>query len=82
MLVTQPNHSHITFIENKRQWEDRVCFKSEMRGGALFFENNAITYTFYDPEYLDKFSAMKSGTPNVILDSLVTCYASRMPSSA
>jgi gliding motility-associated-like protein len=79
VVVPEPkHHSHISFIENKTQWEERIRFKSEIRGGALFFEDNAITYTFLDPEYLDKISAIKSGSTSVELDSLVTCYAYRM----
>ena len=78
MIMPQPNHSQITFIENKTQWEERIRFKSEMRGGALFFEDNAITYTFYDPEYLDKMQAIKFSSTSVKLDSMVTCYAYRM----
>ena len=78
VVVPESHHNHITFIENKKQWEERIRFKSEIRGGALFFENNAITYTFYDPDYLDKIRAIKSGSTSVKLDSLVTCYAYRM----
>lgn len=74
-------HSAITFIENKRQWESVIKFKSEIRGGALFFETNAITYAFYDPDYLEKIAALKSGSQqksNFKLDSLVECYAYRI----
>ena len=73
----------ISFIENKKQWEEVVKFKSEMRGGALFFEGSAITYAFYDPEFLEKIAAMKTGRiygkkSNIKIDSLVECYAYRM----
>ena len=73
----------ISFIENKKQWEEVIKFKSEMRGGALFFETNAITYAFYDPDYLDRIAAMKTGRiygrkTNVKMDSLVECYAYRI----
>lgn len=78
IMPEHSHHSHIAFIENKKQWEDRIRFKSEIRGGALFFEDNAVTYTFYDPEYLEKIQAIKSGSTSVELDSLVTCYAYRM----
>jgi hypothetical protein len=71
-------HEHIFFIENKRQWDEKIKFKSEMRGGALFFESNRITCSFIDPDYLDKIQAMKSGATTVVLDSLATYYAYRM----
>ncbi|MDR2409149.1 MAG: hypothetical protein LBE13_13685, partial [Bacteroidales bacterium] len=76
--TSHERHGHISFIENKRQWDEKVKFKSEMRGGALFFEGNGITCSFYDPDYLEKIQAFKSGSTTVVLDSLVTCYAYRM----
>jgi gliding motility-associated-like protein len=78
MPKAEPAHKHITFIENKRQWDEKVRFKSEMRGGALFFETNAITYSFTDPAYLDKLQAIKTGSTQVTLDSLATYYAYQM----
>ncbi|MDR1180692.1 MAG: PKD domain-containing protein, partial [Bacteroidales bacterium] len=72
------SHEHIFFIENKRQWDERIKFKSEMRGGALFFESNGITGSFIDPDYLEKIQALKSGSTTVVLDSLATYYAYRM----
>ncbi len=75
---SEHHHKHISFIENKGQWEEMVKFKSEIRGGALFFESNKITYSFYDPDYLDKIQAIKTGAGSVVLDSLITCYAYRM----
>ncbi|MCL2130845.1 MAG: gliding motility-associated C-terminal domain-containing protein [Lentimicrobiaceae bacterium] len=77
----------IAFIENKRQWEEVVKFKSEMRGGALFFETNSVTCVFYDPEYLEKIAALKSNrifgkntksAREIKMDSVVECYAYRM----
>jgi gliding motility-associated-like protein len=76
--IHHEGHEHISFIENKRQWDEKIKFKSEMRGGALFFEANGITCSFYDPDYLDKIQAFKSGAATVVLDSLVSCYAYRM----
>jgi gliding motility-associated-like protein len=72
------HHKHISFIENKKQWDEKIKFKSEMRGGALFFESNGIAYSFYDIDYLNKIQAIKSGSTTVVLDSLVTTYAYRM----
>ena len=72
------HHGHISFIENGGQWEEFIKFKSEMRGGALFFEQNKVTYLFVDPEYLEKMQAAKFSSPPVALDTVVTCYAYRM----
>jgi hypothetical protein len=72
------NHGQISFIENKGQWEDFIKFKSEMQGGALFFERNKVTYSFYDSDYLEKMRAVKFGATPVDLESYITCYAYRM----
>jgi hypothetical protein len=77
IAIPQSDHSHITFIENKKQWEERIRFKSEIRGGALFFEKNAITYTFCDPAYLDRIHGQVPSSDTKI-DTLITCYAYRM----
>ena len=73
----------ISFIENKKQWEEVIKFKSEMRNGAVFFEKNAITYHFCDPEFLEKVAALKSqrlAKQKSVkpLDSLVEYYAYRV----
>jgi gliding motility-associated-like protein len=39
-----------TFIENKGQWESNVNYKAEIKSGAVFFENEAITFHLYSSE--------------------------------
>ncbi|MBP7103059.1 MAG: gliding motility-associated C-terminal domain-containing protein [Bacteroidales bacterium] len=47
-------HSNVAFIENKNQWDEKIKFKTEFRGGAIFFEKNCITYVLQDRESVEK----------------------------
>ena len=81
MMIQEHHEKHrgtISFIENKGQWEDFIKFKSEMRGGALFFEPNRVTFSFTDPEYFEKIQAIKFGATPLSPESSITCYAYRM----
>lgn len=37
----------ISFIENKNQWPENVKYKLDLNNGAIFFENDKITYNFF-----------------------------------
>jgi len=37
------------FTRNEGQWEDKVKYKTEIPGGALFLRNQGLTYVFVDP---------------------------------
>ncbi len=43
------------FIENKGQWRNSVQFKTEISGGYLYIENDALTYDFYDESELERY---------------------------
>ncbi|MDD3281835.1 MAG: hypothetical protein PHC83_09755, partial [Bacteroidales bacterium] len=47
-------HSNVAFIENKNQWDEKIKFKTEFRGGAIFFEKNCITYVLQDRESVER----------------------------
>jgi len=34
-------------VQNKGQWENRILYKTNFKGGNLFVENSAFTYVFY-----------------------------------
>lgn len=36
------------FIENKGQWPSQVLYASDVKGGKIFLENNALKYHFFD----------------------------------
>jgi hypothetical protein len=38
------------FIANKGQWKDNVLYRSDIPGGALFFESNKLTYHLLHPD--------------------------------
>ncbi|MBL7943939.1 MAG: PKD domain-containing protein, partial [Flavobacteriales bacterium] len=40
----------LEFIHNAGQWEEQVRFKAPMWNGAVFLEEDGITYNFYNPE--------------------------------
>ncbi|HEY1039642.1 MAG TPA: hypothetical protein VGF30_09575, partial [Bacteroidia bacterium] len=40
----------IRFTENKNQWEKFIKYRAQLDGGALFVQNNRLTYHFYDKE--------------------------------
>ena len=42
------HQQHVNFTENKGQWSEKVTFKADLDGGALFVENNCFTYHFYN----------------------------------
>lgn len=42
----------LEFIENKGQWEEPFLYKAELLNGALFLEENCITFNFVDHEDL------------------------------
>lgn len=73
--IAHEHEKSISFIENKGQWEDFICYKSELKGGSVFFEKNIVTFNFIDNDYLEKLGAIKTGNTNIILDSLATFYA-------
>ncbi|MBO4542944.1 MAG: hypothetical protein J5725_07160, partial [Bacteroidales bacterium] len=59
--IAHEHEKSISFIENKGQWEDFICYKSELKGGSIFFEKNIVTFNFIDNDYLEKLGAIKTG---------------------
>lgn len=48
----------LRFTENKGQWESNILFRAQLDGGALFLENNSLTFNFYDKK---KYRALHHG---------------------
>ncbi|MDD2635677.1 MAG: gliding motility-associated C-terminal domain-containing protein [Bacteroidales bacterium] len=59
------------FIENKGQWNKNVRYKMELHNGALFLEDNCITYNFINPDEMNYSAAHHGaeGTSNSLLKS-------------
>ncbi len=45
---------NLDFIENKRQWNDRVHFRVNIPGGSIWLEEQGFTYLFYDGNAMDQ----------------------------
>ena len=39
--------SYLNYTENKGQWDAKILYKTDFRGGNLFVENDAFTFVFY-----------------------------------
>lgn len=54
-----PHHDPtLRFTENAGQWQNNILFRAQLDGGALFIENNNLTFHFYDKV---KFRALHHG---------------------
>jgi len=53
-VFAQHEHSQkqslIRFTENKNQWDSFIKYRAQLDGGALFLQNNRLTYHFYDKD--------------------------------
>jgi len=55
------HQQHVNFTENKGQWLNKVAFKADLDGGALFVENSCFTYNFYNKSALHENHINKTG---------------------
>jgi gliding motility-associated-like protein len=46
--------SYLNYIKNKGQWNPKVLYQADFRGGRLFMEKNAVTYLFYPQDGLTR----------------------------
>ncbi|MBL7755287.1 MAG: gliding motility-associated C-terminal domain-containing protein [Chitinophagaceae bacterium] len=53
------------FIENKRQWDSEILFKSHLPSGALFLTRTALVYAFYSAEDMDALHELAHDGQNV-----------------
>ena len=51
-LAAIEDPSYVNFIQNKGQWNPKVLYQADFRGGRMFLEQNAFTYLFYPPDGL------------------------------
>ena len=51
--------SGVEFVQNDRQWDERVLFKASLHGGALFAERDGFTFVLLHPQQLKEFYAAK-----------------------
>ena len=77
-----PAHSKrakdLQFEENKGQWDNRALYKTDLKGGRLFLEKGALTYTFYDPADLDRIHSIRHQQNVDISSEIVHHHAFRV----
>jgi len=57
IVIPQVNPA-LKFTENKGQWDEKILFRAQLDGGALFLEKNCLTFNFYDKK---KFRSIHHG---------------------
>jgi gliding motility-associated-like protein len=50
MCIAFHSFSQYEYVENKGQWHENVLYKVSINDGAMFLENNCITWALVDPE--------------------------------
>ncbi len=51
-IVTPHVDPALRFTENLGQWEEKILFRAQLDGGALYVEKNCLTFNFYDKKKL------------------------------
>jgi gliding motility-associated-like protein len=52
LISVAQQYGNIEFIENKGQWDNRVLYKAEVSGGAIFLRNGGFTILQHNPQDL------------------------------
>lgn len=72
-------HEHPSFVENKGQWPDQVCYRSLFKGGAVYFERGCITYNMQNRDQVEQILGRKFGTPDgAPVNPMLDMYAYRV----
>lgn len=77
-VPTDTDFCYLNYIENKGQWNNKVLYQSDFRGGRLFLENNAFTYVFYPAEGFERFHPHQGANPADMVSCTMTFQAVRM----
>ena len=59
--VASPTHAQMEFVQNKGQWPDQVLARVTVGAGAIYVEDDALTYKLVDQEWAD---AQHPGVPD------------------
>ncbi len=62
------------FIKNKGQWHENALYKIKLNNGAIFLENNCITYNFFNDEDM-KYSVAHHGSEGEHFDLIKHFHA-------
>jgi gliding motility-associated-like protein len=76
-IYGQEFSGNTAFIENKNQWDSHIKFKTEFKGGAIFFEENLLTYVLQDRDAVEQILHRKYDNTDVtdVNDLLVSYHA-------
>jgi gliding motility-associated-like protein len=55
--------SYLNYIKNKGQWNSKVLYQTNFRGGRLFLERNAFTYLFFPQDGLRQLHPHQDNNP-------------------
>jgi hypothetical protein len=77
-VPTDTDFCYLNYVENKGQWNSKVLYQSDFRGGRLFLEKNALTYVFYPPDGVERFHPHKVADKNIVISDVLTFEAIRM----
>ncbi len=53
--LAQEHAGNYQFIENKGQWPNQVHFKSDLKSGYLYLQNDGLLFDLYDPATVNKY---------------------------
>ena len=87
-LIAQKNikkccEGHISFIENKNQWDETVKFKTELTGTSVFYQKDGFVFAFEDRKKVNELMQYKLSSPQEKRtknkpDSLLNYHAYKM----
>ncbi len=60
-IAGDDNPHNLNYIQNKGQWNDKVLYQADFRGGRLFLEKDAFTFLFYPEEGFSKMHPHEGG---------------------
>ncbi len=66
-------HPSLRFTENLGQWQSNILFRTQLDGGALFLENDALTFNFYNKKKFRKNYHTPYKGDN--LENVIECHA-------
>ncbi len=67
----------LRFTENLGQWDDKIKVRSGFDGGALFMEEDRLTFNFYDKKKSRQFHTKKI-EPGAFVDDVINGHAFQM----
>jgi gliding motility-associated-like protein len=69
---------YMNYAENKGQWNSKVLYQADFRGGRLFLEKNGLMYVFYPSDLFEYIHPEKGGKPADIGNRTFTFQAIHM----